>query len=129
MGYGISQWEPFGVWLSEQEKFWAPLVDVEETRDEVVVRAEIPGLKKEEIKLQAQGDLLVLTGERKNESETKEKTVHLVERTYGRFQRVLQLPAEVDGSRAKAAYEAGVLTIQLPKREEAKPREIAIEVK
>ena len=129
MGYTISRWEPFGVWVSEQEKFRAPLVDVEETQEEILVRAELPGLKKEEIKLQTQGDVLVLTGERKMESETKENTVHLVERTYGRFRRVLQLPAEVDGSRAKAAYEAGVLTVQFPKKEEAKPREIAIEVK
>ena len=129
MGYGISQWEPFGVWLSEQEKVWAPLLDVEETQDEVVVRAELPGLKKEEIKLQAQGNLLALTGERKGESETKDKTVHLIERASGRFQRVLQLPAEVDGSQARASYEAGVLTIRLPKKEEAKPKEIAIEVK
>ena len=109
--------------------FWAPLLDLEETRDEVIVQAELPGLKKEEIKLQVEGDLLVLSGERKAESESKEKTVHRLERVYGQFQRVVQLPAEVDGGRATAAYEAGVLTVRLPKREEAKPKEIAIEVK
>ena len=109
--------------------FWAPLLDLEETRDEVIVRAELPGLKKEEIKLQVEGDLLVLSGERKSDSESKEKTVHRLERTYGQFQRVVELPSQVDGSRATAAYEAGVLTVRLPKREEAKRKEIAIEVR
>ncbi len=111
------------------EGFWAPLLDVEETQDEVTVRAELPGLKKEEIKLQVEGDLLVLSGERKQESESKGKTIHRLERVYGQFQRAVQLPSEVDGSRATAAYESGVLTIRLPKREEAKPKEISIEVK
>ena len=111
------------------EGFWAPLLDVEESRDEVIVRVELPGLKKEGIKLEVEGDLLVLSGERKAESENKEKIVHRLERVYGQFQRAVQLPSEVDGSRAVAAYEAGVLTIRLPKREEAKPKEIAIEIK
>ena len=135
MGYEISRCEPFGEFLSlnrlfgVEGGFWAPLLDVEETRDEVIVRAELPGLKKEEIKLQVEGDLLVLSGERKSESESKEKTVHRLERVYGQFQRALRLPSKVDGGRATAAYEAGVLTVKLPKREEAKPKEIAIEVK
>ena len=111
------------------EGFWAPLLDVEESRDEVIVRAELPGLKKEGIKLQVEGDLLVLSGERKAESENKEKIVHRLERVYGQFQRAVQLPSEVDGSRAAAAYEAGVLTIRLPKREEVKPKEITVEIK
>ena len=133
MPYGLTNWDPFRGLLTIQEDtnrlFWVPSMDVEETVEEIVVRAELPGMKKEEIHLQAQGDTLVLTGERAQESRTGERTLHLVERSYGKFHRVIQLPAEVDGTRAKAGYENGVLAIRLPKREESKPREIAIEVK
>jgi HSP20 family protein len=99
---------------------------VEETKDEVVVTVELPGMAKDGIMVQAHGDTLTITGERRREAETKDKTVHLVERGYGRFQRVLGLPAEVDGARAKATYEQGVLTIRLPKSEQAKPKEITV---
>ncbi len=136
MGYGLSC-DPFSelfgrrlqASVGEEGILWVPPMDVEETKDEVVVRAELPGLKREEIHLQAQGDTLVLTGERRQETESKDKTVHLVERAYGKFQRVVSLPSEVDGARASASYENGVLVIRLPKREEIKPKEIAIEVK
>ncbi|MCM8794398.1 MAG: Hsp20/alpha crystallin family protein [Candidatus Omnitrophica bacterium] len=114
-------------WL--QDGFWAPAVDLEETKDEVIVKAQLPGMKKEDITLQVQGDTLVLTGERRHESETKEKTIHLVESSYGRFQRIINLPSDVEGNRAKATYEAGVLTVRLPKSEQAKPKEIAIDVR
>ena len=136
MAYGLLRWEPFAACSPVQKElnewlngFWAPQMDVEETKDEIIVRAELPGMKKEEIKLQTQGKFLVLAGERRNEAEAKDKAVHLVERAQGQFQRVLQLPAEVDASQAKAMYEAGVLTVRLPKREEAKVKEITIEVK
>ena len=109
--------------------FWAPVTDVEETKDEVVVKIELPGLKKEDIKLQIHSDALVVTGERKQESETKEKAFHRVESSYGKFQRVIALPSEVDADRARATYESGVLTVQLPKSEQAKPKELSIEVK
>ena len=125
MPYRLMTCDPF----QNLQAFWIPSMDVEETQNEIVVRAELPGLKKEEIHLRAEGDALVLTGERKQEAETKDKTLHLVERSYGKFHRVIQLPAEVDGACASAGYEEGVLTIHLPKREEAKPREISIEVR
>ena len=112
-----------------RELFWAPPVDLEETKEEVVVRVEIPGIKKEEIKLHVQGDTLTITGERKQETEVKEKTIHRLEGLYGKFQRVLWLPSEVEGSRASATYEAGVLTVRLPKSEQAKPKEISINVR
>ena len=118
MGYGVSTCD-----------LWVPAIDVEETPKEVIIRAELPGLKREEIHLQAQRDTLVLTGERKQEVETEEKTLHWVERFYGKFQRVLRLPSDVDGAQASATYENGVLVIRLPKKEEAQNREIAIEVK
>ena len=106
--------------------FWAPAMDVEETKDELVVTVEVPGLRREDIKVHAQGNTLTITGERKQEAE---KMAHLVERGYGKFQRVIGLPAEVEGTRARATYEQGVLTIHLPKSEQAKPKEIAIEVR
>lgn len=134
MMYELARWDPFADLLGWRRNgldggFWAPLLDVEETTEEVVVQAELPGMKKEEIKLQVQGDTLLITGERKSQARTQDKTLHRAERVYGKFQRVIQLPSEVDGSRTRATYEAGVLTIQLPKREEAKPKEIQIEVK
>ena len=112
-----------------RDGLWAPSVDVEETKDEVIVKAELPGLRREDIKVHAQGDTLAITGERQQEAETTEKTTHLVERAYGKFQRVIGLPVDVDGTRARATYEQGVLTIHLPKSEQAKPREITVEVR
>ncbi len=135
MTFELTRWEPYGNMVTLQNRmnqlfgdFWVPSVDVEETKDEVIVKAELAGLKKEEISIQVEGNTLLVTGERRYESETKDKTVHLVEGSYGKFQRVLGLPSEVDGSRAKATYENGVLTVRLPKAEHAKPKEIAIEV-
>ncbi len=108
---------------------WAPPIDVEESREDVVVKAELPGMTREDVKVQAQGDTLVITGERRHEADTKDRTFHRVERAYGTFQRSLTLPVEVDGSRATATYEHGVLTIRLPKSEAARPRDITIDVK
>ena len=149
MPFELTRWDPFRDMVSLQEdmnklfsdfwgrggrrgladEFWAPLVDIEETKDEVVVKAEIPGMKKEEIKLQVTGDALAITGERRQESETKDKTFHRIERSYGKFQRIIGLPTEVQGAKAKASYENGILVIHLPKSEESKPKEIAIDVK
>jgi HSP20 family protein len=111
------------------EGFWAPLMDIEETKDEILVKAELPGMRKEEVKIQINNDVLSITGERKREEETREKTYHRIERAYGKFQRMIRLPTEVDANNVKATYENGVLTIRLPKSEQAKPKEIAIEVK
>lgn len=134
MTYELTRWDPvhelvrdfWGLGVRGGGCLWVPPVDVEETRDEVIVTAELPGMAKDGIKVQAHGDTLTITGERRRETETTEKAVHLVERNYGTFRRVLGLPAEVDGGRAKASYEQGVLTIRLPKSEQAKPKEIAI---
>lgn len=111
------------------EGFWAPLMDIEETKDEILVKAELPGMKKEDVKIQINNDVLAITGERKREEETREKTFHRIERAYGKFQRMIRLPAEVDPTKVKATYENGVLTVRLPKSEQAKPKDIAIEVK
>ena len=111
------------------EGLWAPMMDIEETKTDIVVKAEIPGMKKEDIKIQITGDALTISGERRHEEETQEKTYHRIERMYGQFQRVLRLPTEVQSGKTKAAYENGLLTIIIPKAEEEKPKETVIEVK
>lgn len=118
--------------LPEKERrdgIWSPLIDIEETDNEVTVRAEIPGVKKEDIKISVVSNTLSISGERKYESEEKGKTFHRIERSYGKFNRMISLPAEVDHNKAKAQYKEGMLTISLPKAETARPKEIAIEVK
>ncbi|MEO0225587.1 MAG: Hsp20/alpha crystallin family protein [candidate division WOR-3 bacterium] len=112
-----------------KEGIWLPLVDIEETADEILVRAEIPGLKKEDIKVSVVGNTLTLSGERKYEAEEKGKTFHRIERAYGKFYRNISLPAEVDNNKVKAQYKDGVLTINLPKAEQARRKEIEIDVK
>ncbi len=120
----------FGRWSGEgYGAVWIPAIDLEETRDAIFVRAEIPGMTKEEIKIQTVGDKLMISGERKHEAEEKDRHFHRVERAYGKFQRVLQLPVEVQSDKATASYKDGVLQITFPKSEKAKAREIEIELK
>jgi HSP20 family protein len=111
------------------EGAWTPAVDVYETKDAVRVKAEIPGMKKEDIDLAVQGDTLILRGERKEESERKDENYYRVERTYGQFQRAITLPCPVKAEEVKAAYKDGILEVNLPKKEEAKPKQIQVEVK
>ena len=108
---------------------WMPLVDFEENKDEYLVRAELPGMKKEDVKISLVGDRLHISGERTKEKEEKGKTFHRIERAYGKFERVLALPAEVDGAHVRATYKDGILDIRLPKSDKTKPKEIGIEVK
>ncbi|NLI99156.1 Hsp20/alpha crystallin family protein [bacterium] len=120
----------FGRWGAEDfPATWAPLVDIEETKESLIVRVEVPGMNKEDIKIQAVGDNLVISGERRSQAEDKDRHFHRIERSYGMFQRVLTLPTEVEHDKAKASYENGVLEITFPKSEKAKTKEIAIEVK
>jgi len=111
------------------DSFWTPLVDLEETKDSLLVRTELPGMKKEEIKISLEGDSLHISGERKQEREEKNKTYHRIERSYGKFERVIPLPTEIEKEKVKANYQDGVLEITLPKSERVKPKEITIEVK
>jgi HSP20 family protein len=108
---------------------WMPPIDFEEDKDAYVVKTELPGMKKEDVKISLSGDRLHIAGERSREKEEEGKTFHRVERAYGRFERVLTLPGEVDGARVKATYKDGILAITLPKSEKVKPKEIGIEVK
>ena len=108
---------------------WLPAVDIFETKDrEFVVKAELPDMKREDITVTFENGVLTLTGERKAEFDSNEGTYHRSERTYGRFSRSFTLPATVDANGIHAAYKDGVLTIRVPQREEAKPRQIAVDV-
>lgn len=107
---------------------WAPATDILETADQnVVVRIDLPQVKREDIKVTYENNVLTVEGERKLEPAGENEKYHRVERGYGLFRRTFTVPATIDASRVEANYADGVLTIKLPRREEAKPR--AIEVK
>lgn len=113
--------------MAATEAVWSPLVDVHETKEGFQLQVELPGVKQEDIQVSIVGDTLTLKGERKRENEVKEDHYHRIERSYGTFQRSIVLPSVVDPNRVKATYRDGVLQIQLPKKEEAKPKEIKVE--
>jgi HSP20 family protein len=106
-----------------------PPADVIENKDSFFVRAELPGLKKEDVKVTLQNNVLAISGEKKREDEYKDQNVHRVERFYGTFYRTFELPVAVDSKNIKAEFKEGVLILELPKVEEAKPKEITINVK
>ena len=107
---------------------WVPPVDVAETQEKIIVRAELPGMSQEDIQIEFENGLLTLKGERKLEKETPGVTYHRVERAYGNFIRSFTLPRTVDAERIAATYREGVLEIEVPKKEEAKPKQIRIAV-
>ncbi|HYV05236.1 MAG TPA: Hsp20/alpha crystallin family protein [Blastocatellia bacterium] len=108
---------------------WAPACDIYETPKEVVVKAELPGLKKEDVNVSIENNLLTIYGERKFEEETKKDNYHRVERTYGEFMRSFTLPTFVDFDKINAEFKDGILMLTLPKREEAKPKQIEVKIK
>jgi HSP20 family protein len=110
------------------ESRWAPAVDISENKDDLMVNVEVPGMKKEDIKVTLQDGILTVKGERKQEKEEKDKNFHRVERSYGSFCRSFTLPTTVQGDKIKANYKDGILMISLPKVEEVKPKEISIDV-
>ncbi len=119
----------FGRQPQTMDEFWQPAIDIEENNGNLMVRAEIPGMNKDDIKVSVKEDLLKISGERKQENETKEKTFHRIERSYGKFERIIRLPSEVDADKVKASYKDGVLNITLPKPESMKPKRIDVEIK
>jgi len=106
---------------------WAVPVDVAESQEQIIVRAEVPGLKQEEIEIEFENGLLTIRGERALQKE-ETLTWHRVERTYGKFSRSFTLPRTVDPERISASYRDGILEITVPKKEEAKPKQIRINV-
>jgi HSP20 family protein len=122
---------PFGGWLAparEMLEAWGPVVDVYEDKNNVVVKVEIPGMKKEEIEVYMDAGLLNIAGERKEEIEHKGAERHRSERYFGRFHRSFSLPTLVEAKKIEAHYKDGVLTVTCPKTEEAKRKEVEIKV-
>jgi HSP20 family protein len=108
---------------------WTPPVDIYESASrEIILKAELPGLKREDIDLTVESNTLTVRGERRRDPEVTEQQYHRVERAYGAFSRSFTLPNTVDPQRVKAEYRDGLLTITLPLRDEARPRQIQVEV-
>jgi HSP20 family protein len=107
---------------------WTPALDLYEDKDNFYVKAELPGMKKEEIDLSLHDGSLSISGERKQETKVEEAEVYRAERFFGRFQRTVTLPTPVAVDRVKAEYKDGLLLVTLPKTEEAKPKRIDVHV-
>jgi len=108
---------------------WAPVVDIYETDEKMVIKAELPGLKKEDIDIEVRDNTLTLKGERKFEKEIKQENYHRVERAYGSFQRSFTLPSTIKQEAIEATFKDGILEVSLPKAEEAKPKQVRIQAK
>ena len=107
---------------------WVPALDVYEDKDNLTVKAELPGMKREEIEVSLHDGALTISGERKSETKDGNAEVYRSERFVGRFQRTVTLPSPVASDKVKASYKDGILTVTLPKAEEAKPRKIQVNV-
>jgi HSP20 family protein len=145
----LSPWRPFGelspfrkemdrLWnrfLGEtpfaktSNEMWSPSVDILETKDDFVVKAELPGLEAKDVNVSISGNVLTIKGEKKAEEEEKDEHYHRVERYSGSFQRVFQLPSGVKADKVEANFDKGVLKVILPKVEEAKKKQIEVKVK
>jgi len=149
----IVRWEPFRDLMTVQERMnrifddafrgvsgrggeddwalggtWAPPVDIYEQDGNLVLKAELPGVDPKDVDVRVENNVLTLTGERKFENEVKREQYHRVERAYGRFSRSFTLPNVVDTANIKAEFKDGLLRVVMPKREEAKPKQISISV-
>lgn len=111
------------------QRDWHPAVDIIENRDRYTLNAELPGISKEEVQVTLENNVLTIRGEKKTNADQKEGDVHRVERRYGSFERSFTLPAAVDVNKIDAQFRDGVLTLTLPKAEEAKPRAIDVKVR
>jgi HSP20 family protein len=143
----VNRWDPFRDLNSLQERMnrlfdeagrgwrpeepaatttWSPAVDIYETENEIVVKAELPGVDRKDIALNLENNVLTLRGERRFEKETKEENYHRIERAYGAFSRSFSIPATVNEENIQAEYKDGILKIALPKKSQAKPKQIQI---
>ena len=112
--------------LSSTTGLWKPAVDIRETDDTYVVDVDIPGMRKEDVRVEVLNDVLTLSGEREQEDWSEEKGYRRVERRYGNFRRSVKLPGEVDAEKVTGVFKEGVLEVTLPKRESAKSKVVAI---
>jgi len=107
---------------------WAPLVDIIEDDQNYVIKAELPGVKKEDIKVGVQDDVLTVSGHRHYEKEEKDKKFHRIERSYGSFARSFTLPEDSDGEKVSAEFKDGILKVILPKSERVKPKQVEVKI-
>ena len=126
----FEEW-PFRPWTQRAllTREWAPRVDMFDRDDKVVVRAELPGVKKEDIEISVAGGVLTIKGERKVEEEVKDEDFYCCERFRGTFYRAIQLPTDMEAEKIEANYADGILKITLPKVPEVKPKKIEVKVK
>ena len=145
----IVRWEPYRDLMTTQREFdrlfkeaftpfngegelstrtWAPPVDIYETENDIVLKAELPGMDPKDVEVKVEDNTLYLKGERKFEKEVMNENYHRVERSYGSFARSFSLPNSISAEKVKAEFKDGLLTLTLPKREEAKPKTIKIDV-
>jgi HSP20 family protein len=144
--WGIAPWRSFGdleewerrfddlfgrpLWrLPVEERNWMPAVDVFEKEDKFIVKAELPGMKDDDIDVSVIGDTLSIKGEKKSETEVKDEDYYRSERSYGSFYRSIPLPSNVDANKVEASFDDGVLEITLPKSVKVKPKKIAVSAK
>jgi HSP20 family protein len=111
------------------ERAWNPAIDVYDSKDSIIVKADIPGMKKDEIDVSVHNDTLIIRGEKKHQNQSKDKNHVRTERYYGSFNRAIRLPSDVETSRVEAFYKNGVLELLLPKREESRTRQLKIDIK
>jgi HSP20 family protein len=150
-GRGLSPWRPFremeemerrfddifsrplfpAVWrrMPALEMGWAPAIEVFEKKNKFVVKAELPGMKEEDIDVSVDSDILTIKGKRQAESEVKEEEYYLCERSYGSFSRSIALPSSVDAKKIEASYEDGVLEVNLPKAPGVKAKKVTVSAK
>jgi HSP20 family protein len=127
MNMSILRFDPFADFLTDGR--WVPAVDIYETeKDGLVLKAELPDMKREDISVMVENNTLTLKGERKFEGEARKEQFHRVERAYGTFSRSFSLPQTVDAAKIAAEYKNGVLTVTLPVRAESRPRTINVEI-
>lgn len=112
-----------------KEATWSPSMDISEDKNQVTIKADLPGVKQSDIDISVDNNIITIKGERRHEEEHKEKKYHSVERFYGSFMRSMALPAYVEADKIKASYKEGVLEIHIPKKEGAKSRQIKVELK
>ena len=117
-------------WSEEEmaQGAWVPSVDIYETKESIVLNVELPGVSKEDMSLEVKDNTLTIKGEKKLEKDVKEENYHRMERTYGSFMRMFTLPNTVQQEKVKAKFRDGVLEIMIPKAEEAKPKQIKVDV-
>jgi len=146
----VDRWEPFrnvgdiqgevnrlfdaflgrpGMGSTPGTRTWLPAVDMHATKDDLVLSVELPGISEKDVTVSITGDLLTIRGERRWDDEAKDRQYLHMERVYGQFERLIQLPMAVQADKVKASYHDGVLHVTLPKAEELKPREIKVDIR